>query len=104
MLRPPKENVTRHRAFDPSFEPPVAVEQYQRASIFTAAPHQRRTKHHVAEANHAAEMMQRNLKLGFSLDANLQGLVIQMQIRIFRRDVKGVQELMHTLLLLYNGT
>ena len=60
--------------------------------------HERRGNHDVAQAHHAAKVMQWNGELLLVFHVDAQGVVLQVRVGIGRGDVKGVEDLLHVFL------
>jgi hypothetical protein len=97
MLRATEQNISTDWPFHAGFEPAIAIKQHDEAPIFSTAVHGRRTHHDVAEADHATDMVDRNLELGLLLDLDLEGLMVDVKIGTFRSDIEGIEQLMHAL-------
>ena len=73
----------------------VAVHEDDGPAIVCTAMQDGRTDEDVAETHEAAEMMQRNLELGFAFKLNAQGFMVEPNIGFRRGHVQGIEELVH---------
>ena len=97
MLRATEQDIPADRPFHACLEPSVPIEENNESTILSAALHGGWTQHDIAEADHATDMVDRNLELGLLLDLDLEGLMVHMKIGTFRGDVEGIEQLMHPL-------
>ena len=93
MLRLTQEDIAGNRAFEPRFETTIFIQQHQRNAILGQTVHQGKRNIDMTKTDDAAQMMQRNTKLGFMADLKPQGIVFEMEIAFLQRDVEGVKQL-----------
>lgn len=96
MLGFAQQHIAADRAFDAGTKAAVAIEQGHADAALRAAADQCRRNQHIAEADNAAEMMQRHAQPRFALHLDTNGVVVEMQISATGGDVQGVEQVVGT--------
>src|SRR5690606_30969147 len=90
-----QQDVAAYTAFQPCFEPAVAVQQHEAFALIGQFVHEGGRYHDVAEDDHAAQVVQRHLQLLLLLHVDAHGGVLQVRVSAGHHHVKGVLQLVH---------